>query len=120
MSLWSKIKNFCRVNWKYLVYIISLLGIFILGNFFYKRFKSSGKSLLIKQFQYELAKNENEISFLEGKRSVIKEQEGEVTDEIEYLDGRINSLKASMDSKKKEINRLTAEEKLEEFKRLGY
>jgi len=118
--MWAKIKNFCRVNWKYLVYIVSLFGIFIIGTFFYRKIKLSGKSLLIKQFQYELAKNENEISFLEGKRSVIKEQEGEVNDEIEYLDGRINSLKFSIDSKKKEINRLSAEEKLEHFKKLGY
>lgn len=65
-------------------------------------------------------KAQKEIARLEGKREVIRRQEGMVTKKVVKVDAQIEAKADEIKKSRAEIDRLSSKEKLDEFKDLGY
>jgi len=116
MNKLKKIWAFIKRNWKW---ILGGLAVVIAMIFGVKYIRNTRKNQ-IQQHKINVLKAENEVAKLEGKREVIRNLENSKEDEITAIDEDIKKLDDKIKSSRIEINKLTAEEKLERFKRLGY
>lgn len=103
-------------NWKWVVGALVILVAILAGIRYRKYFRKAQ----INEHKIKVLRAEREIARLEGKRNVIRRQEGEVAGEIQAIDAEIETLNKKIVESSVEIKRMTSQEKLDEFKRLGY
>jgi peptidoglycan hydrolase CwlO-like protein len=118
--VWKSIWQWIKKYWKWVVGGLTFLVLFVL----IARAISQGKQGKLKaemlKHQVVVLTAQREIARLEGQRDIIRKQEATVTTEIDQLDAKIDALDSQIVSSRKEIDRLSAEEKLQRFKELGY
>lgn len=78
------------------------------------------KKKRIQSYKIRAMKAEREVARLEGKREVIRKQQGDVEAEMSIIDAEVEKLNKEIEVSRGEVDRLTSKEKLEEFRRLGY
>jgi peptidoglycan hydrolase CwlO-like protein len=115
-SIWQWIKKY----WKWVVGGLTLLVLLILIAKAVARGSQGKLKAEMLKHQVKILTMQREISRLEGQRDIIRQQASAVTAEIDQLDAKIDALDTQIASSRKEIDRLSAEEKLRRFKELGY
>lgn len=103
----------------HLVLVGTLLASVVIAVLYFMLGRSK-KNEEILEHKNKILEASGEIRRLEGIKEAIKSSENVVDEEIKKLDDHINSLNAEIEDRKKKISEMSAEEKLDEFKDLGY
>ena len=115
-EFFRKIGRAIKNAWPWLkwvaLFIVALVGFLV--------FKRSYKQLDILFHKSNILEKKKEIARLENQRKVLLAEFDKNEDEIKYIDARISDINDDMKTIDAMIKEMSPEEKLEEFKRLGY
>jgi len=112
----KKIWRWLKRNWKWVAGTVVVLLAASAGATLIR----DRKKKLIHHHKVRVLKAERDVAHLEGRRDIIREREGDVAEEIKAVDADIEKLNEKIKTERDQVDRLSAKEKLEEFKNLGY
>jgi uncharacterized membrane protein YgaE (UPF0421/DUF939 family) len=116
MAKLKKAYAWCKRNIRWILAAIGVV-IAVVVAIIMRADKKQIEKLLIES---KVLKVQRDISYLEGKKAVLAEKEGNVDAEIAKIDTRIAELDAALKAKNGAIDKMSMEDRLAEFKRLGY
>jgi len=108
--------RFLKRHWKWAVGGLAILLAMLAGIRYRKYFRKAQ----INEHKIKVLQAEREVARLEGKREMIRKQEGTVEADILAIDAEIVALNKKIEESGGEVKRMTSQEKLDEFKKLGY
>ncbi len=119
IKVWSGIKSVYKWTKRNIVWVAGGT-IAVLSFIFYALLKREKLESNVARKEAKVAKIEKEIVGLEEKKKFIRSQDREVDEEITKVEIKIRNLDEKAKSLRADTNRMSAKEKLDEFKKLGY
>lgn len=108
--------NWFKRYWKIILSVLGTIAGFV-ALVVFRRCKASCQRA---ETALEIAENEKDIAYDQGQVQAVRERIGRVDEQIDKITGQMEDDTKVLKNQKDKIKAMTAQEKLDKFKRLGY
>ncbi len=116
MRILRSITRFFKNNWKWLSITLGIIALILCLYWGINDIRQ----LNITKKKIDIAKGLKEIASLENKREALQDSKKDTKQEIDGINNRLDAIKKDLIKRKAEIDKLTIEQKMDRFNKLGY